>query len=560
MQIEYIQLNSTSRNMRSTQYFGLALAGLLPSSLGYLYDAPVTIADGKVQGYRALNSSTASNLTNWQSIAVWKGIPFAASTAGKNRWRAPQPPEPWNTTLEAKSFGPGCAQSSGGLTFGKVKRQMGSANTAATSEDCLTVNIWSPALSSNDKLPVAVWSYGAGSTSSDDQFNGAGLADKGLVFVTYNYRTGPFGWLALPELSKENPRNISGNYGLYDQIEVLKWVKMNIAAFGGDPDHITTVGQSFGSGAVLHEINSPLAKGLIVGAIAQSGIKDPYDPTYSGYGSNHVNFSYLYPFSETYVKSLNVSTVAQLRNLSTAELLLGTGVNTFGVGFDPVQDGYAIPSTYADSLKHGPANDVPVLVGNNRDEDGVTYDANYTVSEYKADALSYYSNNTYWTDVFLDLYPGTDNASATTAYKAQIRDQSRISTWLWANAWAKTAKSPVYTYEWDWSPPGDQGASHASEIPYVLNTLFADTTTAWRDSDYAIAAIMSTYWANFIKTGDPNNDGTKGSKRLAKFTSSEACKETTFNLGTVFEEVPLASPAQVKAARDYFYNVTTQPE
>lgn len=178
------------------------------------------------------------------------------------------------------------------------------------------------------------YGVGARSTSSDDQFDGSGMADQGIVWVTYNYRAGPFGWLALPELSAENARNISGNYGLLDQIEVLKWIKENIAAFGGNPDRVTTVGQSFGSGAVLHQINSPLGKGLIVGVIAESGIKDPYDPEMGSYGSTHVNYTFLYPFCEIYQSSLNVSTIPELRAMTTDELLEGTGVSAFGAGFD----------------------------------------------------------------------------------------------------------------------------------------------------------------------------------------------------------------------------------
>lgn len=174
-----------------------------------------------MQGYQALNGTTAANLTNWQAITSWKGIPFAADTAGVNRWQPPQPVTPWNTTLKASAFGPGCPSGPN------------PESTDVTSEDCLSVNIWSPASNASEKLPVAVWTYGAGGSSSNDNLDGAAMADKGIVFVTYNYRTGPFGWLALPELSAENPRNISGNYGLFDQIEVLKWVQANIAAFGG---------------------------------------------------------------------------------------------------------------------------------------------------------------------------------------------------------------------------------------------------------------------------------------------------------------------------------------
>lgn len=525
-------------------------ATFISAASAALYDAPVQIKNGLVQGYPALNSSTVSNFSNWKDITVWKGIPFAASAAGQNRWKAPQPASNWNSTLLASTYGPGCAQASGGALM--MKRQ--STTTSTTSEDCLSVNIWSPATSSDERLPVAVWSYGAGSTSSSTQFDGSGMADQGIVFVTYNYRTGPFGWLALPELSAESPHNVSGNYGLLDQIEVLRWIKDNIQAFGGDPEHVTTVGQSFGSGAVLHQINSPLANGLIVGAIAESGIKDPYDPELSGYGSNYVNYSTLTPFSQTYVSSLDVTSVAALRSLSTDELLTGTGAGGFSSSFDPVLDGWAIPTTYLGSLEQGPANDVPVLAGNNRDEDGVRFDAVYNVSAYETAVQSYY-NSTKWADIFLELYPANTTAKATTSYKAQLRDGARVSTWSWANRWAETASSPVYTYEWDHAPPGqDQGAFHASEIPYALNSLHSDTDTAWLPADYEIAAKVSSYWANFIKTGNPNQGGSykSGNGSLVDWPASSGDKNTTFNIGDSFGEDLLATGEQIEAVLGWF--------
>lgn len=258
------------------------------------------------------------------------------------------------------------------------------------------------------------------------------------------------------------------------------------------------------------------------------------------------------PFSETYAKSLNATTVAELRNLTTDELLDGTGVSAFSGGFDPVLDGWAIPWTYFESLKKGPVNDVPILVGNNRDEDGVTFDANYTVAEYEAFAEERY--NATIAKKFLELYPANTTAEATVAYKAQIRDEARVSTWLYSASWAKTAKSAIYQYEFDHAPPGQTGgAFHAAEIPYALNTLYADTTTAWEADDYKIAAIISEYWANFIKTGNPNGNG------LVKWPANSPKLEKNFNIGDSFQDVPLASPAQVNEIINWFHNATTTP-
>jgi carboxylesterase 2 len=188
------------------------------------------------------------------------------------------------------------------------------------------------------------------------------------------------------------------------------------------------------------------------------------------YGFTQVNYTFLYPFCETYQSSLNATTVAELRVMTTDELLDGTGVSAFGADFDPVLDGWAIPTTYEGGLLEGPASDVPVIAGNNHDEDSVMFSENYTAAEYETALESYY--NTTWAGIFFNLYPPNTTAKATTAYKAQLRDGAQVSTWSWASAWAKTAKSPVFAYESNYVPPGqDQGAYYGSEISYVLNSL-----------------------------------------------------------------------------------------
>lgn len=185
-----------------------------------LYGKTISTKYGEVVGYPAFNSTPTVNLSNWVDITVWKGIPFAASTAGENRWRAPQPAEPWNTTLQAREYGPVCpdATTNDNYTF---------------SEDCLNLNIWSAAKSSDAKLPVVMWSYPGLSTARDALFDGAGMADKEIVFVNYNYRAGAFGWMAHPQLSQEvfaeTGHNSSGNWGMLDQFAALKWIHENIA-------------------------------------------------------------------------------------------------------------------------------------------------------------------------------------------------------------------------------------------------------------------------------------------------------------------------------------------
>lgn len=505
---------------------------------------------GPVRGIAAFNSTSgpAANFSNWESITAYKGIPFGASTAGEFRWRPPQPPVAWNDTLLADSFGPECPSGS-------------SMSGASVSEDCLTVNIWTPANSTTDKLPVMIWSYGAGTTASDDNYDGGGMAAKGVIFISYNYRTGPWGWLSLPELTAESSTNSSGNYGLMDQLQAFKWAKENVAAFGGDPESITAVGRSFGSAAVYHLVNSPLAKGLFKGAICESGLKDPFDPTMSGYANSYMNQSYSYTFSETYALSLSATTVADLRNLSTDVLATGTGVSAFS-GFQPTLDGYYIPKTYYESLVDGPANDVPVLAGNNKDEDGATPTVNTTVEAYIEATNSTYGP---YSAALLQLYDGTTNdTAADDATNARARDIARISTWSFAQRWNKTASSPMYVYYWDHDLPGsDEGAGHASEISYVLNNLYAVTSTPWAAADYLIADIMSSYWVNFIKTGDPNaGDAYHGD--LAYWSpQSELSTNTSFHIGpaepSLYGQVPIADPEQIQTLYDWFHWATPAP-
>ncbi|KAF3762035.1 alpha/beta-hydrolase [Cryphonectria parasitica EP155] len=515
-----------------------------------LYEQIIETKYGPVQGVAAFNSTSgpSANISNWDEITTFKGIPFAASTAGENRWKPPQPPVAWNDTLIADSFGPECPS---GISI---------AGTYV-SEDCLTVNIWTPANSTGAKLPVMIWSYGAGTTSSDDNYDGGGIAAKGVIFISYNYRTGPWGWLSLPELTAESSTNSSGNYGLMDQIQIFKWAKENVAAFGGDPDSITAVGQSFGSAAVYHLINSPQAKGLFKGAICESGIKDPYDPTMSGFANSYMNQSYSYTFSETYASSLNATTVAELRNLTTDVLATGTGVSDFS-GFQPTLDGYYIPTTYYESLLNGPVNDVPLLAGNNKDEDGATPTVNTTVEAYEEATNSTYGP---YAAALLDLYDGsTNDTAADDATNARARDIARISTWSFAQRWNKTASSPMYVYYWDHDLPGsDDGAGHASEISYVLSNLYAVTSTPWATADYLIADIMSSYWVNFIKTGNPNTGGTYSGDLAGWRPQTELTTNTSFHVGpddpNLYGQVPIADPQQVQTLYEWFHWATPNP-
>lgn len=524
----------------------LKLGGILTLLIQYpsfveaaLYNTTIQTQYGAVKGVPALNSTYGSYITNYQSITVWRGIPYAASTGGNNRWLPPQPPSSWNgNTLMAETFGPACPV---GSFMGHAVPDDG------YSEDCLSLNIWSAANSTAKKLPVMIWSHPALSTSADSLFDGAAMAAKGIVFVNYNYRDGPYGWLALPELWEESGNKTTGNYGMLDQFAALKWVRENIAAFGGDPNHITTVGQSAGSAAVYHTINSPLTKGLIVGAISESGIRDPHDPAASSLAESYNNLTYALSQGEEFQHRLNATSLAELRQLSMDDL----NTASINISFKATLDGYAIPSTYEQQLRSGPANDVPVITGNTKDESGASTMTNVTDAEYQSTIRSTYGA---FADRFLALYPASNNLTADAATNQIADDTSLVGSWLFGNAWAQTASSPFYTYYWTHAPPGqDQGAYHESEIPYVLNNLYG-TNLPWTAEDYEISNTISEYWANFIKTGDPNPKGS--GSNLTYWAPSTAKRQTTFHLNPPYGQVSIAEPKRVKLLEEFFQSRT----
>lgn len=372
-----------------------------------------------------------------------------------------------------------------------------------------------------------------------------------LILPLSNYRTGSFGWLGHPELSEEfealTGHNVSGNWGVYDQQAALKWIRANIHNFGGDPDRITAMGQSAGSAATYHIVNSPLVKGDIVGAIIESGVRDPHDPLCTSLAEGYVDLAFNVKQGQTFLASLNVTTLAQARALPYTDLV--TSLSTFGSTsewtWNPVLDYYALPGTYAEILAKGAANQVPVLTGNTKDESGATYGLNITLSTYLSDLNSTYNGT--WIERFFEQYPANDSVTASGAENSQFTDRSKVGTWLWSQLWKQASTQPVYNYFWDHAPPssgGQEGAYHESEINYVLNNLY-DTDLAWTATDYKIAQTMNSYWANFIKTGNPNGAG------LAKW-SKAGSDQLVQRVGNAFEAIPVADPAKVKLFEEWF--------
>ncbi|HWG16252.1 MAG TPA: carboxylesterase family protein [Acidobacteriaceae bacterium] len=445
--------------------------------------APVRVEQGMLQG------------TSEGGLTVYRGIPFAAPPVGDLRWRAPAGAAKWDGVRAADKFAPECEQSGGPAT--------------GMSEDCLYLNVWTPAKSASDKVPVLVWIYGGGfnaGATSIPTYSGEVLAKKGVVLVSIAYRVGVLGFFSHPELSAESPQHVSSNYGLLDMIAGLQWVKKNIAAFGGDPDKVTIFGESAGGIAVSQLCASPLAKGLFEGAISESGGSfGPSRPSGQP-GENMRGLADAERSGVEFAKTAGASSLAELRALPP-EKLLGA---TRGLAW-PIVDGWVIPTDQYTLYAAKKFNDVPVLIGYNSDE-GASFSRDKTATDYVAGVHRRYGS---YADALLKAYP----AGETDAVPKTARDLSRDATfgwhtWIWARLQSQVGKGKVFYYYFDQHPEyaatsakAGQGAPHGREVPYVfghLNELRNEQPSA---ADHVISDAMVTYWTNFTKYGDPNGPG-----------------------------------------------------
>jgi len=551
--------SAVSRFVLAVRLAILAITSLVLDSSAVMaaMHGPVRTQAGLVSGVPARDPS----------ITVYKGIAFAAPPVGELRWRPPQPPISWHGVHAADHAGSICPQS---------------GDSGSMSEDCLFLNVWSGAASATEKRPVFVWIYGggfSGGAGSSPQFDGEGLASKGLVVVTFNYRLGALGFLATPELSKESGHNASGNYGVLDQIAALQWVHENIAAFGGDPGRVTIAGQSAGAGSVGFLADSPLAKGLFHRGIAESHARYPRDPELRYLSTSWRPLKSAENAGVRFAQAHGAHSLKELRATPWQQLIVGgnvydedvdTGSSAKPPLFRPVVDGWVIPLNYSETHARGLQNDVPFIAGNNLDESGAVPETAFAhlreqTNTHRVGAGSPHPNVTLeeflsaakrkfgpLSGEFLKLYPASTDQEAALANNAAVRDNSRVSTFLWATEWKRSAKSPVFLYFWTHRPPGPdhdtRGAYHGSEISYVFNNLDADRP--WTPEDRRIADTMASLWANFAANGSPNGKGVPG------WQPFDPESPVVMELGDRFGTMPIADSARFEFWKKFFRTQT----
>lgn len=449
-------------------------------------------------------------------IQTFLGIPFAKPPVGLLRWKAPQPAENWAGVKETKKFGPRAMQAP---IFGDMDFK-----SDGISEDCLYLNVWTPAKRNTKDLPVLVYFYGGGFAAGDGsepRYNGEAMSKKGIVVVTVNYRLGLFGFLAHPELTAETDYKGSGNYGLMDQAASLQWVKDNIAAFGGDPSKITIAGESAGSISVSYQMASPISKGLIAGAIGESGagIHPTLAPT---------------PLAEAekigleFVSNAGFKSIQELRALPSIDLY-EIFLESKRFGFPVTLDNHFLPKTLPEIFQAKEQAMVPLLAGWNSAESGGN--AFMQGKGYTTEAFIARVKETYPSDYeeILSLHPHSTPQEVERAATDLASDRFiSYSTWKWLDLHAKNSDQPVYRYLYSKLRPPlrDQnlttglaggtmpstgpkspepiGAPHACEIEYAMGNLHLVNVFAWTPDDYKVSETMMNYFANFIKTGNPN--------------------------------------------------------
>jgi len=440
---------------------------------------PVTLED-PIQTDSGLVSGISTD-----EIRIYKGIPFAAPPTGDLRWRPPQPVVPWQGIRQCTEFGPDPYQYRTSLA----------SPSEAIDEDCLYLNVWTPAKKRSDQLPVMVWLYGGDfrfGAGSAPLYDGTTLAHHGVIVVTFNYRVGPIGFLAHPLLSKESDYNSSGNYGILDQIATLKWVQNNIAAFGGDPNNVTIFGESAGAISVACLMVSPLAKGLFHRAISQSLAEFGL---FAHIRDNHHGVDPAENMGIRLAKDLGCDSasdpIAAMRAKSANEVMIAgmppLSYLQSGYRYGPIVDGWILPGLPLNLFEAGKQQDIPYLLGSNADE----WSLFLLYLPTNLESYQSYINRTF--EQVLTLYAFTCTAKA------------------YADAMSNV-KSEAYFYQFARIPPGaiNIGAFHALEIAYVFGNLIPilptpDPDSYFDDTDKMLSEDIIGYWTRFAAHGDPND-------------------------------------------------------
>lgn len=466
-----------------------ALAGATPPATRVI----VHVTGGALAGFRQ------------GPAAAFLGVPYAAPPVGRLRWRAPQPAPRWEGIRSARRFAASCWQEMTPAGTGPWTHEYVPQGRA--SEDCLYLNIWTPAPDLRHRLPVLVWVPGGGfvaGSGSAAVYDGAKLAAQGIVVVTINYRVGLFGFFVTPELAAEAAREHEppGNYGLQDMIAALQWVHRNIAAFGGDPDAITLGGQSAGAIAVHDLIVSPLATGLFERVIAQSGFPDSV-PTPSLAAAEKAG--------EEFVRSKGAASLAAQRALTPRQLDAGRPAGMKGPLLVPIADGVLLPAAPEALLIPGAFADVPMLTGIDGDEaSAFSGPLVKSMSEAAWQALLREKFGVL-APRFAAFYPAGTAAERARSARQLHHDFGLAALYAWDGVWSAHARSPVFAYLFDHQEPGPGesrwGIFHSSELPYVFGTLDAAPQRHFTAVDRALSARLMRYWVDFVKTGNPNGAG-----------------------------------------------------
>ncbi|MEV6760445.1 carboxylesterase family protein [Streptomyces sp. NPDC051105] len=544
----------TSAALNRRGFLGAAAAagllGTLPTPAEAARSAadadPVTTESGQVTGVQG----------GLRGVTVYKGIPYAASTAGANRWCPPQPAPSWDGVRAADSWGPACPQPVTGIPDDQVP-ELG--------EDCLNLNIWTAATGSGSGRPVLVWLYGGDRAlwSGQEMYDGSLLASKGVVVVNPDYRVGPLGGLAHPGLTAESAYGGSGNWGILDVVAALEWVQRNIAAFGGDPDRVTLAGWAQGASIVNILLASRRAKGLYHRALLSSGVRYTKDPGLAKGTGRYRTLADAEANGSAFAAQAGAADLAALRALAADDIVTLAAADT-SADFGHVLDGYVLPDTYTAVLKACAETDVPVLTGVCKDANGASPDLKLTLDAFKAYARSEFGPLGL-ADTFLSLYPADSDTAAAQQYNAYVRDEERVSAFLWATQFKNTAanSSAVHTYFWTRVPPGYDdtnpvigtaatGAFQGSDVYYLLGYLY-NTDRPWTSKDYDIADITASYVARFAATGDPNGSSLTNWPALATDTPQ------TMELGANFGTLAVAdSDAKLTFLKTYLESQTTE--